>query len=455
MLSELKEENALLRQEIRVLHEAAELTANLVIEQFKQTEREKYRFQEAAANLEGFKRTLDQTSDCVFMFDPQTLLFTYVNQGGVNHTGYSEAELFTMSFANLGSTFTREQLAQKLAPLIEDSRESLLLETTHKRKNGVDVPVEIFVQYIAPTGIQGRFFSIVRNISKRLLEEKEKEQMQTKMLHTQKLESVGELAAGIAHEINTPIQYIGTNLSFLEEAFADITTLIEHYHGLLRAVKQQQATQQHIDQVEACREDIDLDYLTQEFPQAIHQANDGVKRVSKLVMAMKDFSQPGSKEKELTDINKIIHTTVQISRNEWKYCADVELELAENLPLVHCHPNDIGQVMLNLLLNAAHSIKERLERAPNTPKGSIVIRTTSSPKDLTMTITDNGCGIADNILNKIFDPFFTTKEVGKGTGQGLAIARDVILNKHGGDIEVTSEPGLGSTFTIHMPRSRK
>lgn len=455
MMSDLKAENALLRQEIHVLHEAAELTANLVIEQFEQTEREKHRYREVAANLEGFKRTLDQTSDCVFMFDPQSLLFTYINQGGLNHTGYSEAELFDMSLADLGSAHSREQLLQQLALLIEDPRESLSLETTHKRKNGVEVPVEIFVQYIAPAGMQGRFFSIVRNISKRLLEEKEKEHMQAKMLHTQKLESVGELAAGIAHEINTPIQYIGTNLSFLEEAFNDITTLIERYNALLAAVKRREHTEQQIEEVEACREEIDLDYLVGEFPQAIHQANDGVKRVSKLVTAMKDFSHPGSKDKEPANINKIIETTVQIARNEWKYCSDVGLTLAEDLPLVHCHPSDIGQVVLNLLLNAAHSIKERLEKAPNSAKGSIVIRTAASEQDVMMTITDNGCGIAENILNKIFDPFFTTKEVGKGTGQGLAIARNVILNKHDGDIKVTSKAGLGSTFTIHLPRTRK
>lgn len=207
------------------------------------------------------------------------------------------------------------------APLIEDPRASLILETTHKRKNGVDVPVEIFVQYIAPAGMQGRFFSIVRNISKRLLEEKEKEQMQAKMLHTQKLESVGELAAGIAHEINTPIQYIGTNLSFLEEAFADVTTLIEQYHNLMEAVKQRKNTDHLVAEMEACQEDIDLDYLIQDFPQAIHQTNDGVKRVSKLVGAMKDFSHPGSKDKEPTNINKIIETTVQIARNEGSIAA--------------------------------------------------------------------------------------------------------------------------------------
>ena len=455
MLDNCLEEKELLRKEIRVLHEAAEMTAELVIQQFEQTEREKHRYREAAANLEGFKRTLDQTSDCVFMFDPRTYLFTYVNHGGLNLTGYTEDELFKMTFADFGSTFNREELTEILAPLIEDPKESLLLQTTYKRKNGVDVPVEIFIQYISPTGIEGRFFSIVRNISKRLLEEKEKEQMQTKLLHTQKLESVGELAAGIAHEINTPIQYIGTNLSFVDEVFSDLIELLQKYQELLKAIKQEEDIQQQIELINDYAAEIDLSYVVQEVPEAIQQARDGVDRVSKLVLAMKDFSHPGSKEKEQADINKIIQTTLQISRNEWKYCADVNLDFAEDLPRVYCHSNDIGQVLLNLLLNAAHSIKERLEKSPNTPKGLIVIATSFTEERVSIKITDNGCGIPQSIITKIFDPFFTTKEVGKGTGQGLAIARNVIISKHGGEIEVSSEEGIGSTFTIHLPRANK
>ena len=279
--------------------------------------------------------------------------------------------------------------------------------------------------------------------------------MQTKLHHAQKLKSVGELAAGIAHEINTPIQYIGTNLSFIEEAFADFNKLMEHYQALVQAIARQESSQPYINSIDACIDEIDLAYLLQEVPQAIRQAHDGIERVSKLVLAMKDFSHPGSKEKEQSDINKIIQTTVQISRNEWKYCADVDLVLAEDLPLVPCHPNDIGQVILNLLINAAHSIKERPEKSPNSPKGQIVIRTTPAQHHIAIELNDNGCGIPEAIIHTIFDPFFTTKEVGKGTGQGLAIAPNVILNKHGGDIEVTSEEGLGSTFIIHLPQTRR
>ena len=454
MTADLKRENDLLRSEIRVLHEAAELTADLVIQQFEQTEHEKHRYQEAAANLEGFKRTLDQTSDCVFMFDPQTFLFTYVNHGGLNLTGYSEKELYAMTLADLGTDCTTDKLTKTLEPLIEDPTESLMMQTTYRRKNGIEVPVEIFIQYISPTGVSGRFFSIVRNISKRLLEEKEKEQMQTKLLHTQKLESVGELAAGIAHEINTPIQYVSSNLSFVDEAFSDFLELLQKYHLLLTMFQQKEDPRQQVADINDFMKEIDIQYLVEEIPEAIQQAKDGVDRVSKLVMAMKDFSHPGSKEKEQANINKIIQTTLQISRNEWKYCADVDLMLAEDLPMVHCHPTDIGQVVLNLLLNAAHSIKERLGKHPDSHKGLITLQTLYSDDAISLRITDNGCGIPQNIIDKIFDPFFTTKEVGKGTGQGLAITRNVITSKHGGEIDVASEVGRGTTFTIHLPRGK-
>lgn len=454
MDNDLYQENMLLRKEIRVLHQAAKLTADMVIQQFEQTELEKIRYQEAAVKLEGFKRTLDQIGDCIFMFDQHTCIFTYCNNIAVIHTGFSENELLSMGLADLGTGLSADKMAEILPPLVANPSESLLLQTVIVRKNGVEVPVELFIQYIPNTDDKGGFFSIVRNISKRLLEEKEKEQMQTKLLHAHKLESVGELAAGIAHEINTPIQYIGTNLSFMEEAFADLSQLLRHYQNLLLAVQQQGNTQSHADTIVEYTEAMDLPYLIEEIPQAIQQAKVGVERVRKLVLAMKEFSHPGAKEKEYSDINKIIRTTMQISRNEWKYCADIDLALAEDLPLIPCHPNEIGQVVLNLLVNAAHAIKERLEQQPNSPRGLIGMISTFSERTITLQCSDNGGGIPKAILNKIFDPFFTTKEVGRGTGQGLAIARNIIINKHGGDIEVTSEVGLGSTFTIHLPRGK-
>ena len=454
MHSELIRENELLKKEIRVLHEAAELTAELVTQQFELTELEKERYQEVADNLEGFKRTLDQIGDCVFMFDPLNYIFDYANNIAFNHTGYGREELYKMSFSDFGAKFSGKKMAETFAYLKEHPEESLLFETTFTRKNGVEVPVEVFVQYIAPLSNQGRFFSIVRNISQRLLEEKEKEQMQAKMLHTQKMESVGELAAGIAHEINTPIQFIGSNLSFLQEAFADLNELIAIQRQLAESLRARADFAQELKAADDCINAIDLEYLQEEVPEAIKQASEGVERVSKLVAAMKDFSHPGAQDKEQTNLNQIIQTTLQISSNEWKYTTDIDLDLEADLPRIPCFHNDIGQVFLNLIMNATHSIKERLEKTPDSPKGRIVIKTAQNESEIIVSVRDNGLGIPECILSKIFDPFFTTKEVGKGTGQGLAIVRNVIINKHDGDIEVESTEGEGSTFVIHLPRLR-
>lgn len=447
----LAAENDLLRSELRVAHEAAELTAALVVKQFEQTELEKQRFQTVAANLEGFRRTLDQISDCVFMLDSRTHRFIYVNQGGLMLTGYNEKELSTMTFADLIPSLSPEELSQTYRQLMTEPHEPITLNSTKKRKNGVLIPVEIFLQYISPKGRPGRFFSLVRNISERLLEEKEKEKMQAKLLHTQKLESVGALAAGIAHEINTPIQYIGTNLQFFEESCHDIDEVLTLMLELIAGVKGGTVNPEQAGALEELIAEIELDFLREEIPRAVKQAREGVNKVSSLVKAMKEFSHPGSRDKELANINHVIETTLQVSCNEWKYVAEVTLDLAEDIPTINCHTNEIGQVLLNIIVNAAHAINERLSHNPQGEKGLITIQTQANQEGVEMSISDNGNGIAQHIIDKIFDPFFTTKEVGKGTGQGLAIARDVIINKHHGTIEVNSEPGRGAQFVITLP----
>jgi len=297
----------------------------------------------------------------------------------------------------------------------------------------------------------GRFVAIVRDISQRMEEAKEKEKLQSQLLHTQKLESVGQLAAGIAHEINTPTQYIGTNIDFLEDGFRDVTTLIDAYQRLLTAEKLKTVTPELIQEMTETLEAADWEYLAQELPLAITQSKDGVHRISTIVRAMKEFSHPGSKEKIPLSINDLINTTLIVSRNEWKYVADVEKDFTDNLPQVPCLSDEMGQVFLNLLVNAAHAIATRLSDNPGGEKGRINITTRQVGNQAEICFMDTGCGIPHEILNKVFDPFFTTKEIGKGTGQGLAIARDVIVNKHGGTLEVESEPGQGATFFIRLP----
>ncbi len=290
-----------------------------------------------------------------------------------------------------------------------------------------------------------------RDITNNKKMEREKEAFQSQLLHAQKLESVGRLAAGIAHEINTPTQFIGTNIDFLQESFIDVGKLISHLSALLKAAKSGQILPGMVMEIEEALDEVDWEYLAEEIPEAIQQSTDGVQRVTSIVRAMKEFSHPGSKEKEQVNINRIVETTVTVARNEWKYVADVHLQLADDLPLIPCLTDEMGQVILNLLVNATHGIAAKLGNNPTGEKGTITISTLSRDNGVELSMTDTGAGIPAAIQKKIFDPFFTTKQVGKGTGQGLAISRDVIVNKHGGMLEVESIEGEGATFIIRLP----
>ncbi len=198
--------------------------------------------------------------------------------------------------------------------------------------------------------------------------------------------------------------------------------------------------------------ELDLDFLATEIPVAINQSLEGIERVRKIILAMKDFSHPGFREKMFSDINKAIEGTVTISRNEWKYVAELETDLEKKLPLIYCVISETNQVILNMIINAAHAISEKKGKNPML-KGKIVIRTRSAGNSVKIEISDNGTGIPESIIKKIYDPFFTTKGVGVGTGQGLTIAHDIIINKHKGTIDVESVVGKGTAFTVNLPVS--
>lgn len=402
------------------------------------------------ADLNEFKLTLEQTLDCVFMFSPDDLQFIYANQGALDQVGYSRIELLNMVAVDIKTDFTEIQFRALVEPLMENPQKSLTFTTSHRKKDGTFIPVEIYLRYIIPPQKRGRFVAIVRDITLRQQRDREREQLQSKLLHEQKLASVGQLAAGIAHEINTPTQYLGSNIDFLKEAFEDISGLITHYDLLLKATRKNQVSQQLITAAENSAEEVDWPYLEEEIPLAIKQSIDGLKQVSSIVLAMKNFSHPGKTEKEMTNLNDLLQTTLTVSRNEWKLLADPFLDLDPQLPQVACMRNEIGQVFLNIIVNAAHAIADKLGENPEGKKGKIRIVSRVEGSIVKLTFTDSGCGISKENLQKIFDPFFTTKEVGKGTGQGLTISYDIITSKHGGTLEATSEEGVGTTFTIAL-----
>jgi PAS domain S-box-containing protein len=265
----------------------------------------------------------------------------------------------------------------------------------------------------------------------------ERDRLEDNLRQAQKLEAIGQLAAGIAHEINTPTQYVGDNLRFLKESFGELAGL------LANLVKVGGAPASKL------LGDADFDYLKEEIPRALNQSLEGVDRVAKIVRAMKEFSHP-AREKTATDLNRAIQSTITVASNEWKYVAEVEMDLDANLPAVHCSPAEFNQVVLNMVVNAAHAIGDVVGDGAK-GKGKIKVKTRPEGDWAVVEISDSGCGMPPHIQQRIFDPFFTTKEVGKGTGQGLAIAHNVVVDKHGGTIKVVSAPGAGTTFVIRLP----
>lgn len=275
--------------------------------------------------------------------------------------------------------------------------------------------------------------------------------LERELRQAQKLEAVGQLAAGIAHEINTPAQYIGDNLSFLKESYDDIAEILRTYGSLWqKQVKNGAVSEEMQQELAQVIENADLEYLFEEIPHSFSQSLGGVQKVNKIVRAMKDFSHPGDEEKTLSNINNILENTITVCRNEWKYVAEMKQDLAENLLPVPCFSSEIGQVFLNLIVNGAHAIDSFTNGGRN-GMGTISVATKQLKDGAQIRIGDTGGGIPAKIQERVFETFFTTKERGKGTGQGLAIANRVVTEMHQGKIFFETEEGKGTTFIIELP----
>ncbi len=310
------------------------------------------------------------------------------------------------------------------------------------RKDGTELPVEIAASNWE-TQKDSFFTAFIRDISRR-------KATQEQLLHAQKMESVGLLAAGIAHEINTPIQYVGDNTRFVRDSIVTLMGVVESYAAQLDPEAEERCWEDRAADIKQMVEEVDLEFLLDEIPMAIEQTLDGVERVARIVRAMKEFSHPGSSEKTPTDLNKAIESTITVCRNRWKYVAVLEMDFEKGLPPVPCLVGEFNQVILNIVVNAADAISENIgDDGEGT--GQIKVSTRQVDEFIEIRVSDTGGGIPEEIRQKVFDPFFTTKATGKGTGQGLAISHDVIVNKHGGTLEIEVDPGVGTTFIIRMP----
>jgi len=314
------------------------------------------------------------------------------------------------------------------------------LETIHLTKSGARINVMATLSPILDRG------DVVIGIALVVWDVTQVKQLESRLAQAQKLESIGQLAAGVAHEINTPIQYIGDNGRFLHDAFRD---LVKYFKVRSDAQREGCKLSAPGDPAAEAMAEMDLEYLESEVPKAIDQLLEGVDHVARIVRALKEFSHPGPLEKMPVDINRAIESTILVSKNEWKYGADLSTDLDLELPPVPCLVGELNQVILNLIVNAAQAIADGNKESGE--KGSIHIKTRKQGDCVEIRVTDTGGGIPEPIQSKVFDPFFTTKPVGKGTGQGLAIAHSVIVQKHHGTIRFESKPGIGTTFIIQLP----
>ncbi len=313
-------------------------------------------------------------------------------------------------------------------------------DAVFRAANGTAIPVAYACSPLLEDGkCRGAIISF-RNIAVLKLAQQE-------AVQASRLASVGQLAAGIAHEINTPIQYIGDNLRFVTETFSQVISVLAAYQRLEDEAAAVPAFEPVLQALEAAKQDGELDFVTGEIPVALSQSLQGVKQVTEIVRSMKEFSHPGTASKVAADINRSIESTLTVSRNEWKHRARMELDLDPSLPLVTCLPGAINQVFLNLIINAADAISE----LNGSREGVIRISTRHQGNWAEIRIEDNGPGVPPDIKDRIFDPFFTTKEVGKGSGQGLMICRDVIVSKHNGKFYLDGEYGKGASFVVKLP----
>jgi two-component system, NtrC family, sensor kinase len=276
----------------------------------------------------------------------------------------------------------------------------------------------------------------------------ERKRLEIELRHAQKLESVGRLAAGIAHEINTPIQFVGNNMAFLMTAFEDLLQLCESYRGMCEKAQAGPLGPDDIAVLRNAEETADLEYAREHVPRSLASSQDGIDRVAKIVQSMKSFAYPDRGEMTTADLNAALMSTLTVASNELKYVANVETDL-QPMPSVRCYLSDLNQVFLNLLVNAAHAIGDVM--AHTGEKGRIQVQSRVEGSHVVIAIGDTGTGIPEQNRDRIFDPFFTTKDVGKGTGQGLALARTIVVEKHGGTLTFDTEIGRGTTFYVRLP----
>jgi two-component system, NtrC family, sensor kinase len=386
--------------------------------------------------LRQLSAAVEQSSASIVITDVEGYI-TYTNRKFTELTGYTPDEARGRNPRFLNSGYSPAEMYRALWSTIRSGGE-WRGEFRNRKKSGELYWESAVISPILDTkGNISSFLAVKEDIT-------EKRALENELRQAQKLEGIGQLAAGIAHEINTPTQFVTDNLTFLQDSWTGTLELLDACRQTVRELAPADAAAR-LDEAETrC----DFAFLREEVPRAIEQSLEGARRVASIVRAMKEFSHPDHAEKTSVDLNQGIASTITIARNEWKYVAEVETDFDVELPQVTCYPGDINLVVLNLLVNAAQAIRDKVGSEGG---GQIVVRTRRRDETVEIAVSDTGIGIPAEIQSRIFEPFFTTREVGSGSGQGLALAHSVVVRKHGGKIWFATEAGRGTTFVVQIP----
>lgn len=369
---------------------------------------------------------------------------TYWNHAAEKTFDFQSSEVLNKTLAETKINWEWNRIYEGISESITTDTSIRLDDLHYQREDGKDRILGIVVNPIKDlNGFLAGFIIQGSDITQRKI-------IEAQYAQSRKMESIGQLSAGIAHEINSPMQYINDNLYYLKNGMENINKILKKYDTIIEKLLNKEAVEPLIKDIKAVKESVNEADLLLEMPKAIDESIEGVGRVVKIIKSMKEFSHPDMGEKVDADINKAIERAADLSRNEWKYVADLFMDFEKDMPLVHCFLDELNQVILNIIVNAAQAIEEKNGKNSGV-KGDISIATRLKPPYAEIRIGDTGNGIPEKIRSRIFDPFFTTKEVGKGTGQGLAIAHTVIVEKHGGELFFKTEEGKGTTFIIRIP----
>jgi signal transduction histidine kinase len=405
------------------------------------------RTRELERSREQFRALVETTKAVPWELESAELKFRYVGPQVEETLGIAAADFLLPGFLE-NSLHPEDRRAALTSFELVSKKGEGTIEARLRRPNGRYLWLKFTASAAGAPSEEDAGGAATPVIRGMLFDMTEARELETELHQAQKLESVGRLAAGVAHEINTPVQFVSDSVYFVRDAMKDLVEVAEKYRIACEAGLEGILVGEAAAMARRAEEKADLPYLLENVPKALDRALEGLDRVTTIVRSMKEFAHPDQKDMALADLNQAVSTTLVIAKNEYKYVAELDLNLGE-IPHVKCHVGDLNQVVLNIIVNGAHAISDVVKDSGT--KGRLGVRTRQEGGDVIIEISDTGGGIPLHVQSHVFDPFFTTKEVGRGTGQGLAIARSVVCDKHGGELTFETTLGQGTTFFIRLP----